>query len=387
MRYALLTILACAATPAFADEPASELAQFYGFRKLELFKLQQRSANLIAADLNNDGRTDLILVDNSNSRLDLLQQRDKPPAADAVPKTTKVNTIENDWRFEHHKIAVDRAVASLAVGDFNGDGRKDLVYFAAPDHLTVRLQADKGDWTAIKRHRLADVSPEQWIVAAGDLNSDGKDDVAVLGKHATYLIYQKDGDLAAPTRIMNTTESLSLLSVADLDGDGRNDVCYLAKDDAERPFCARLQGKDGRLGPEIRCELPRHRGVTIADVDGKPGHEVLAIEATTNRVKVHQLQRPEAQPGALAGQLIQYGFGQQGVGRNRDLATGDVNGDGLVDVVVTDPESAQMIVYLQQTGSGLDQGNMYPGLVGAEQVRIGDFDGDKSAEVIVLSSK
>ena len=99
------------------------------------------------------------------------------------------------------------------------------------------------------------------------------------------------------------------------------------------------------------------------------------------------MQQAAAEPGELAGQLIQYGFGQQGGGKNRDLATGDVDGDGLVDVVVTDPESAQVIVFLQHKGAGLDLGNTFPGLMGAEQVRIGDVDGDAKADVVVLSTR
>jgi len=369
------------------DEPADNLAPFYGFGRLELYKLQQRSVNLLAADLNDDGRTDLISIDNSNSRLDLLQQRVKPESAKA-PTAGKINAIESDKRFEHKKIAVDREVASLAIGDFNGDGRKDLAYFGAPDQLTVILQTPAGDWTSRKRVRLADVQPETWIVAAGDLNGDRKDDLAVLGKHDTYLLYQQaDGELAPPTRLMNTGENLGLAQIADLDGDGRNDLCYISKSDADRPFGVRLQNPDGRLGPELRCELPKYRGVTLADVDGKPGHEVLAIENQTGRVKVHQLQQSTAEPGELAGQLIQYGFGQQGAAKNRDLATGDVDGDGLIDVVVTDPESAQMIVFLQHKATGLDLGNMFPGLMGAEQVRVGDIDGDAKADVVVLSTR
>src|SRR4029077_1974807 len=77
---ALAGLLVLASTGLVADEPADNLAQYYGFGKLELYKLQQRSVNMLAADLNNDGRTDLILIDNSNSRLDVLQQRAKPEA-------------------------------------------------------------------------------------------------------------------------------------------------------------------------------------------------------------------------------------------------------------------------------------------------------------------
>ena len=58
---------------------------------------------------------------------------------------------------------------------------------------------------------------------------DGKDDLVVLGKNATYLVYQQnDGKPAAPRRLMNTSEKLGLAQIDDLDGDGRHDLCYLA---------------------------------------------------------------------------------------------------------------------------------------------------------------
>lgn len=385
-------VLAACSAPLLSlrgEEPASDLAQYYGFDRLELYKLQQRSMNLQAADLNHDGRIDLILIDNSNSRLDLLLQRD--PAAvtvEAPAARPRVNSIENDKRFEHKKLPIDREVSSLSIGDFNGDGRKDLAYFALPDQLTVVYQSATGDWTERKRMRLADVQPAQWILAAGDLNQDGRDDLVVLGKHDTYVVYQQEaGQLAVPQRLMNTSEKLGLAQIVDVDGDGRNDLCYLSGEDGDRPLCVRLQRPNGKLGPELRCELPRPRGVTFANLDGKPGSEILAIEAQTGRVKVHQLQRPETQPGDPAGQLIQFGFGSQASGKNRDLATGDIDGDGRTDVVVTDPDGAQTIVFLQLPDTGLDLGNTFPGLVGGEQVRVGDVDGDKRAEVFVLSAK
>ena len=370
-------------TRGLAPEAAQPLGDHYGFAPLELYKLQLRSANLLAGDFNHDQRLDLVLVDNSNSRLDLLQQQ--PQGAASPPGTARVNNVQNDRRFEHRKIPLDREVASLAAGDFNGDGRRDLAWFASPDQLTVAYQSAQADFTERQRLRLPDVQPAQWVLAAGDLNGDQRDDLVVLGKHDTYLITQTpQGTLASPQRLMNTTENLGLAQVADLDGDGRNDLAYLNASDPDRPFCVRLQGADGRMGPELRCELAKTRGLTLQH-RRKARVEVLAIEAQTGRVKVHQLQQAQAQPGELAGQLIQYGFGQ--TGKNRDLATGDLDGDGLTDVIVSDPDSAQMIVFRQQAGSGLDLGSTYPGLVGAEQVRVGDLDGDRRLEVVVLSTK
>jgi hypothetical protein len=373
-----------------ADDVPLDLSQYFGFEPLEVFKLQERSQNMVAADLSGDNRLDLLLIDNGNNRLDLLAQRgaDAAEPKPAGPKGSepRVNLIENDKRFSHRKLPVDKAVASLTVGDFNNDGRKDIAYLAAPDQLQIRRQTPQGDFVTAQRIRLPDVLLQQWSVGAGDLDTDGRDDVVVLGKSATYILYQEaNGELRAPLRLMNTSENLGLVQLADLDGDSRLDLCYLVNDDSDRPFGARLQGTDGKLGAEVRCELPKPRGVTLAEIDGLPGHEVIAIEAQTGRVKVHQLQRPQAEVGELAGQLIQYGFGQQGTGRTRDIALGDLDADGLVDIVVTDPEAAQLILFRQRRGAGLDLGTTFPSLQGVEQVRIADVDGDGRNEVVVLS--
>jgi hypothetical protein len=376
-------------SPLEAQEGPTGLSACYGFKKLEIFKLEHRLANMLAGDLNHDGLTDLVLVDNSHSRIDLLQQRKQKPV-ETTSKSPKrpVNALDNDWRFEHRKILVDKQIASLTLGDFNGDGRTDIAYFGMPDRLVVRHQPETGDWTDRDTFRLPEVPESRWNLAAGDLNNDGKDDLVILGNNETYVLYQlPTGKLAKPESLMNTSNKLSLANVADVDGDGRNDLCYVANDGQGQTLCARLQRLDGRLGPELRFDLNRSRAVTLCNIDGKAGHEILSVDSRTGRVKVLQLQRPASKPGELAGRLIQYGFGKQGSDRDRALATGDLDGDGLIDVVVTDPTAARMIVFRQQKDQGLDLGHPFPGLVGAEQIRLFDFDGDKAAEVVVLSRK
>ncbi|MCC7422768.1 MAG: VCBS repeat-containing protein [Planctomycetaceae bacterium] len=370
-----------------ADETPTDLSQFYGFKPLEIFKLEQRSAGMVAGDLNHDGLTDLLIADNSHNRLDLLQQRKtKPEVEEKIPEKG-VNYLGSTWRFEHRKLPVDKQVAATALGDFNKDGLTDIAYFGVPDRLIVRFQPKTGEWTESVTFRLPDVNPASWIIAAGDLNNDERDDIAVLGKGDTYLLYQgADGKLAPPKTLMNTSSKLSLAQIADFDGDGRKDLCYIADDDSARSLCARLQGPNGQLGPELGFDLQKPRAITVSNVDGKPGQEILTIDASTGRLKASKISRPVAKKGELAARLIQYGFGQSS-GKDRDLAVGDLDGDGLNDVVVTDPEAAQMIVFRQRKDQGLDLGTPFPGLVGAEQVRVADLDGDKAAEVIVLSSK
>lgn len=392
LRFGVLVVAIAAAVsgstlPAQEEDMVNELSQFYGFKPLELVKLSDRSANLVAGDFNHDGITDLAIADNAHSRIDLLLQRGAKPA-NAPAGKVEVNHFAAHWRFEHRKLSVDHEIAAMAVGDFNNDGLTDVAYFGGTDKLVIRFQPKSGDWTEKTTIRLPDVPAFAWVVLAGDLNSDKRDDIAVLGLNQTYLLYQqKDGKLASPESLFNTSQRLTLGQIADLDGDGRKDLCYLSHDEGEQALAARLQGQDGRLGPELRFEMTKPRSVSIAQLDQSPQVEVLTVDSSTGRVKILQLERPAPKPGELASRLIQYGLGQQAADKSRDLATADLDGDGLVDVVVADPDAARMIVFKQRKGLGLEQGEAFSGLVGAEQVRAADLDGDGAAEVVVLSTK
>ncbi|MCA9109228.1 MAG: VCBS repeat-containing protein, partial [Planctomycetaceae bacterium] len=283
------------------DAEEIDLSVYYGFKDLEIFKLEQRSHSMLPGDFNHDGLTDLALVDNSHSRIDLLIQRQAPTDKDEPAADADVNQIEDHWRFKHEKIPVDREVSALTVGDFNADGRTDLAYFGEPDRLIVRFQSESPLWDQKREVRLADVEGQSWGIAAGDLNHDGRDDIAVLGKQVTYVIHQTEpGEFATPVVIRNTAERVGLAMIGDLDGDGRNDLFYMAGDGDERSASARLQNESGNLGPEIRFELEDIRGLILSDLVEGAGKEVVTIDGTTGRVRVAQFTRESDPQGELS---------------------------------------------------------------------------------------
>ena len=149
-----------------AGEEEPQLAGYYGFQSLEVFKLSDRTANLSSGDFNHDGRSDVVLANNAHHRLDILLQRSGPPEKPTTSGLERtINSVTDPWRFEHVKLPVDHDVAALAVGDFNHDGRDDLAYFGTPDQLVVRFQPESGAWTKKFQLRVPDVQASQWCIA------------------------------------------------------------------------------------------------------------------------------------------------------------------------------------------------------------------------------
>lgn len=368
------------------EDEGYPLAPYYGFLPVEITKVDGRAHSVVTGDFNHDGLQDLALVNNGHSRIDLLLQRARPEAAKAADKNDRTtNRVEDHWRLNLKKLPVDRAVAALAAGDLNADGKTDLAYFGAPDRLVVLTQDDAGTWASKQEFRMPDIDAKPWCLSIGDLNHDTLQDLVVLGKRTTSILFQqKDGTLAAPVSVRNTAEELGLAMLQDLDGDGRNDLFYTATDKDERLLCARLQDGQGQLGPELRFDtIQTPRGVTLFDLDGKPGSEVLVIDGQTNRVRAMQVRRPTE--GELGARLIQYGVG--GGSDVGELALGDLDGDRLLEVIVSNPDRASVVVFHQRSKSGLDLGTDSPSFLGATQLRVTDLNGDGKAEVLVLSTK
>lgn len=392
VRHSVLAVLfGGLSLPCLADDSkeVNTLAQFYGFSGIELFKVDRRVFNLQTGDFTGDGLTDVLFVDNQGSCLRLMAQRTVAEQK-TVKETGKTNDLASDWRFDERAIPVDKTLAGIASGDFDGDGRLDVACIGTPDQLSVRYQPAAGEkeWTKRWTTRLPGLEPVAWMLAAGDLNSDKRDDIVVLGKDVTYIIYQNDkGEMETPQPLINTSQQLSMIQMADLNGDGRNDLCYMANDGKTRGLCARLQTNDGRLGPEVCFGLQQPRSVTLANVDQKPGHEVITVESRNGRVLVSKLESGATGAGVLPTRLLQYGIGTAGASRDRAVVTGDVDGDKLTDVVISDPEQAQMLLYRQNGIDGLGMAEVFPGLLGVTDLAIADLDSDSRLDIAVLSTK
>ncbi|MBI1849357.1 MAG: VCBS repeat-containing protein [Planctomycetes bacterium] len=375
---------ACVAGPTDGDDgkpqrPVERLA--FGFLGPEIVKISTDVSGLVAADVDGDGKTDLVVANNQKLKIEfLLQGRTSNPDP---PRTTEgPNDPPDDSRFSRKSILTEKKVTSLACGDWNGDGRTDVAYYGDPKELVVVFRGADGAYATRREFRITDGSASPSALRTADFDHDGKTDLLLLGEECFYLLLQKGGTLAEPIKIPLIDKGVSGITTADLDGDGRVDLLFTSPGDA-RPVRIRFQESDGHFGPELRYKLPAISAWEAADLDGDGRAEVLVIEAASNRMRVLGLAPSEKKSGSLGKPRL---FALSKDAKDRSLAVGDLDGDKKADVVVSDPAGAQLLVFRSDAAGALSRVDSYPSLTAVRTVRVADLDGDGRDEVVVLSS-
>ena len=376
---------------------SDDISEYYGFEEIEIIKLDWGIKDLLVADFNGDGRNDIALTNNGRSRIELLLQKEAVgPGEKGVaidPADIDINAITPPTRFEQQSIAVSQKLHNLVCGDLNSDGRKDLAYYGEPKGLYVLLQkADEAkpdkpnspSWPTRKKINIDDGLPTSNALACADLSNDGADDLALAGRDSIYIIVQtEDGSLAEPVKYPTSAQTLGI-EISDLNGDNINDL-ILVTNDMEKPLHVRFGLKTGQLGPQLQFAIERPFALVLNNIDKVGGDEILAVDSLSGRLICYQFAAESRKDADWPILYYPLASGQEDT--KRDLALGDVDGDGLADVTISDPGAAELILYKQKAGSGLDEPVRFPAFADITSLSAVDIDADGKTELGVLSLK
>ncbi len=375
----------------------SELSAYYGFEEIEIIKLDWGTSGLQTTDLNGDGLNDILVVNNKRAKIELLLQKASPGpvAGDAGtdPNEADVNALPPQQRFANESIAVSQQIHSMATGDLNSDGLPDIAFYGEPEGLYVILQksaeSNSGSALRLQWHTRRKIAVEDGLhfpkaLACADLNGDGKEDMALAGQDSVYVVVQEtDGTLAEPVKYPVSGQILAV-EPADLNGDGLTDLVLIAND-PDKPVHVRFGLEGGYLGPQIQYFIERPFAFRLHNMDDDKGEEALTIDARSGRLLCYSL-------GTAAGvdqdwPVLLYPLPSGEGSTNRDLVTGDFDGDGLGDIVISEPGSAELVLYRHRSEVGLAEPVRFPAFSEITSLSAGDIDGDGKTDVAVLSVK
>ena len=362
----------------------------FGFTGPEIFPIDPQISQLHVADLDGDGLNDIIVVNNARSRINLLyNQTGKTNIAPKLDPTGKLdlNDLPPDARFRVETIASEKRIWSLVVADLNGDGRPDLAYYGEPKELIVLYNQGTNGWSAPKRWAIDDGQLSPNSLCSGDLDGTGRPGLVLLGETCIYyLAQQKDHTLGEPRKIP-FSGSVKSMQVVDIDGDGLSDLLLVNWED-NNPFRFRLQQKGGGLGPEIYFTSDPIRSYWADSLEANKKTDVITIAQNSGRAQVSEFTRKPAEP--LSGCLLQGQFQVLPLKRTerarRGVLWADINGDGLPDLLVAEPESGQISISFQQKDGTLSTPKTFPTLAGVTDLAAADWNGDGKAEVFMLSA-
>ncbi len=218
--------------------------------------MNQTGANWVAiADLNNDGKPDLVV------------------ACDGNNQTLSVLLGNGDGTFQAPAMRFLPGASSVAIANLTGDKKKlDLVVADYNDSTTWVLPGN-GDGTFQPGQAYA-TTPQDQGLAVADLNRDGKLDFVVSDNQSelvTVALGNGDGTFRASANYGLTYASQILaIAAADFNGDGNLDIVEAGGSPANNAVSVMLGSAHGVLGAPVSakplCNTPNW--VDAGDMNG-----------------------------------------------------------------------------------------------------------------------
>ena len=331
--------------------------------------------DIAVADINHDGKPDVIVANTDDGTISVLLGDGKGQFSPAAGSP----------------VACGRNPSDIAVADMNGDGIPDLVIAnTQTPYITILLGNGKGEFQPAPHSPFATAShPHPHGVVVGDFMGNGKPAVVTdsWGSSQILLIPSDGhGNLLLPGKFFSADlHSDAGVRAADFNHDGHLDIVTTNQRDGSVGL---LLG-DGKGGFTRAPGSPFAAAVeswsfAVGDVNGDGNSDVVVIPYERDLTDPKQLGVTVLLGDGRGGLSTMRGspFSLAGCEGPARVAAGDVNGDGIADLVVTCAQNDRVIFFLgEQSGGFRIFSRSIP--TGWSGVTIADLTGDGRHEILV----
>ncbi len=327
--------------------------------------------SIAVGDLNGDGKADIAVANQGNS---------------SVVSTVSVLLSNNNGTFEPKvDYPTGNNPRSVAIGDLNGDGKADLAVtnqgLVSATGGTVSVLLNNGNGTfAVKKDYQAGSGP--WSVAIGDLNGDGKEDLAVGGQNSYVSIYLNNNNITFQPKVDYLVEGgAQSLKIGDLNNDGRADLAMASI----RSLSVMLNNGNGNFSKTYYTLGSNYTSsVAIGDLNGDGKLDI----AITNALGNHN--------GIVINSFLVSIFLNNGNGTfatkvdyptgisPSSVAIGDLNGDTKLDLAIASLGNNSFSVFLNNGNGTFPTKVNYPIGSGVDSITIADLNGDGKMDIAVV---
>ncbi len=263
---------------------------------------------IAVADLDGDGRPDLVVANSGDGSVSILRNT-------GVPGSLTTNSFA-----PRVDIATSSGCQSVAVGDLDGDGKPDVVAvnsgsgtvsllrnISTPGSLSTNSFAAKVDITVLS-------SPVQ--VAIGDLDGDGKPDLTVTFylPQTVVSVYRNTSNVGslttnsfAPGIVFPLGGRGHTPAIADLDGDGKPDLAVVTELDSLLSIFRNVStpGSITNSSFAARVDLAtgwNAWGVAMGDLDGDGRPDIVFANSYDSTITIYQNIVPFGTPPVITSE-------------------------------------------------------------------------------------
>jgi len=291
----------------FTHKPADTLSGAFKSGQFQILPLNKTDApdrGVLWADVDGDGRPDLIVAEPENGKISVSLQR--PDGTMAPFKTFPCLA----------------GVSQVAVADWNQDGHPSLFLLSRDENSVAVTQFDKNGRLPFPTPLPLEGKP--LVMATGSLKQGGKPVLAVIVDKdgaRSLVIRSADGKTTTQKLSDNFKSNPTTLAMQDVNQDGLADFVALIPYEKIKVL---LQKKDGKFD-ELDVDPPggpmEQPWVAAADVDGDGKPEVLLPQKNFVRAVVL-----EPQPRTDGSTNVDWGF------RVKDQINGSASDSRIVSV-------------------------------------------------------